>query len=88
MSGGVREKRHPGAVFKSSGKIAPGCSFREFGQNGNRLQFSDTALIALTTAPDPQAALAEAEALSCEISSTLINPMRTNYGTREKRIYH
>ena len=25
---------------------------------------------------------------SCEISSTLINPMRTNYGTREKRIYH
>ena len=53
-----------------------------------RVGFSNHALIALTTSPDPQAALAEAEALSCEISSTLINPMRTNYGTREKRIYH
>lgn len=40
--------------------------YREFGQNGNTLPFSDRALIALTTAPDPQAALSEAEARQAE----------------------
>ena len=36
--------------------------YREFGQNATRVAFSNHVLIALTTAPDPQAALAEAEA--------------------------
>lgn len=40
--------------------------YREFGQNATRVAFSNHVLIALTTAPDPQAALAEAEARQAE----------------------
>lgn len=34
--------------------------YKEFGQNANRLAFSETVLIALSRAPDPQAAFDEA----------------------------
>lgn len=40
--------------------------YQEFGQNGTRVPFSTKALLALTAAPDPQTALAEATARQAE----------------------